>query len=128
MKRFRLDAPDGSIEWGGTNPLAARLNRELVIEALQGRWQVEPFHRLVKQLTGSEKGQCRQAPAQRNHRACCYLAWVWLRPPARARRQTLYQAQQQQCAPYWRQLNHLRPHMSCGYLTPAAAHASTQPL
>lgn len=24
--------------------------------------------------------------------------------------------------------NHLRPHMSCGYLTPAAAHASTQPL
>ena len=24
--------------------------------------------------------------------------------------------------------NHLRPHMSCGYLTPAAAHESTQPL
>ena len=24
--------------------------------------------------------------------------------------------------------NHLRPHMSCGYLTPAAAHASTEPL
>jgi transposase InsO family protein len=24
--------------------------------------------------------------------------------------------------------NHLRPHISCGYLTPAAAHASTQPL
>ncbi|WP_243650985.1 IS3 family transposase [Hymenobacter gummosus] len=24
--------------------------------------------------------------------------------------------------------NHLRPHMSCGYSTPAAAHASTQPL
>ncbi|WP_324680351.1 IS3 family transposase [Hymenobacter sp. GOD-10R] len=27
-----------------------------------------------------------------------------------------------------RNYNHLRPHMSCGYLTPAAAHASTQPL
>ena len=24
--------------------------------------------------------------------------------------------------------NHLRPRMSCGYLTPAAAHASTEPL
>lgn len=24
--------------------------------------------------------------------------------------------------------NHLRPHMSCGYLTPAAAHVSTEPL
>ena len=24
--------------------------------------------------------------------------------------------------------NHLRPHMSCGYLTPAAAHSSTEPL
>lgn len=27
-----------------------------------------------------------------------------------------------------RNYNHLRPHLSCGYLTPAAAHASTQPL
>jgi putative transposase len=27
-----------------------------------------------------------------------------------------------------RNYNHLRPHMSCGYLTPAAAHASTEPL
>jgi len=27
-----------------------------------------------------------------------------------------------------RNYNHLRPHMSCGYLTPAAAHASTAPL
>ena len=24
--------------------------------------------------------------------------------------------------------NHLRPHMNCGYLTPAAAHSSTEPL
>jgi putative transposase len=24
--------------------------------------------------------------------------------------------------------NHLRPHMSCGYLTPAAAYISTEPL
>ena len=27
-----------------------------------------------------------------------------------------------------RNYNHLRPHMSCGYLTPAAAHVSTEPL
>ena len=27
-----------------------------------------------------------------------------------------------------RNYNHLRPHMSCGYLTPAAAHISTEPL
>ncbi|WP_156176515.1 integrase core domain-containing protein, partial [Hymenobacter terrenus] len=27
-----------------------------------------------------------------------------------------------------RNYNHLRPHMSCRYLTPAAAHASTEPL
>ena len=27
-----------------------------------------------------------------------------------------------------RNYNHQRPHMSCGYLTPAAAHASTEPL
>ena len=27
-----------------------------------------------------------------------------------------------------RNYNHLRPYMSCGYLTPAAAHTSTEPL
>ena len=43
------------------------MTREMVIDALQVRWQVEAFHRSFKQLTGSEKCQCRKTESQRNH-------------------------------------------------------------
>ena len=87
-----------------TNHLATHLTREIVIEAVQVRWQVEEFHRSFKQLTGPEKCQCRKATAQRNGLTCCYLAWVSLRQHARRLEQTIYQAHQQQWAPYLRQL------------------------
>ncbi|AWM35263.1 transposase [Hymenobacter nivis] len=92
VKLFKLVTIDGSIEWVITNYLAAHLNREMVIEAVQVRWQVEEFHRSFKQLTGSEKCQCRKAQAQRNHLTCCYLVWVTLRQYARAIGRTIYQA------------------------------------
>ena len=104
VKLFKLVATNGDIEWVITNHLAAHLTREMVIEAAQVRWQVEKFHRSFKQLTESEKCQCRKATAQRNHRTCCYLDWVSLRQHARQMRQTIYQAHQQQWAPYLRQL------------------------
>lgn len=50
----------------------------MVIGAVQARWQVEESRRSFKQLTGAEKCPCRRAQAQRNHLACCYLAWVSL--------------------------------------------------
>lgn len=104
VKLFKLVATDGSIEWVVTNHLAAHLNREMVIDAVQVRWQIEEFHRSFKQLTGSEKCQCRKAQAQRNHLTCCYLAWVSLRQHARHLKQTLYQTHRQQWTPYLRQL------------------------
>ena len=103
VKLFKLVATDGSIEWVVTNHLAAHLSREMVIEAVQVRWQVEEFHRSFKQLTGSEKCQCRKASAQRNHLTCCYLAWVSLRQHARAIGQTIYQAHQQPWSDFLRQ-------------------------
>ena len=104
VKRFKLVATNGDIEWVITNLLAAHLTREMVIDAVQVRWQVEEFHRSFKQLMGAEKCQYRNANAQRNHLACCYLAWVSLRQHARRIGQTIYQAHQQQWAPYLRQL------------------------
>ena len=92
LKLFKLVATDGSIEWVITNHLAAHLNREMVLDAVQVRWQAEEFHRSFKQLTGSEKCQCRTAQAQRNHLTCCYLAWVSLRQHAYAIGRTMYQA------------------------------------
>jgi hypothetical protein len=53
----------GDIIWFITNLLAANLTREMVIEAVQGRWQVEEFHRSFKQVTGSEKCPCRKEMA-----------------------------------------------------------------
>ena len=76
----------------------------MMIEAVQVCWQVEEFHRGFKQLTGAEKYQCRNANAQHNHLTCCHLAWVSLRQHARRIGQTIYQAHQQQWAPYLRQL------------------------
>jgi hypothetical protein len=102
VKRFKLVATNGDIVWVITNHLAAHLTREMVIEAVQGRWQVEEFHRSFKQVTGSEKCPCRKEMAQRNHLACCYWAWVSLGQHARRMGQTIYQAHQQQWAPYLR--------------------------
>ena len=50
---------------------------------------IEELHRGLKQLTGSEKCQCRAARAQRNHWACCYHAWVSLKVKAKELGQTM---------------------------------------
>ncbi len=92
VKLLQLVATDGRIEWALTNPLAAHLNRELVIDAVQVRWQVEEFPRSLKQVTGSENCPCRNAQAQRNHLTCSHLAWASLRQYARSIGRTVYQA------------------------------------
>ena len=56
------------------------------------RWQIEQMHRELKQLVGTEKCQCRHARSQRNHLACCYLAWLALKMRARQVATTLYAA------------------------------------
>ena len=104
VRLFKLVAPNGDIAWVVTNHFAFARTQHLVEATTRTRWQVEEFHRSFKQLTGAEKSQCRRAQAQRNHMACCYLAWVSLRQFARQTAQTLYQAHQQQWAPYLRQL------------------------
>ena len=104
VRLFKLVASNGDIEWVVTNNFAFALTQQLVEATTRTRWQVEEFHRSFKQLTGAEKCQCRRAQAQRNHLACCYLAWVSLRQFAQQTAQTLYQAHQQQWAPYLRQL------------------------
>lgn len=104
VRLFRLVAPKGDVEWVITNNFAFTLTQQLLEATTRTRWQVEEFHRSFKQLTGAERCQCRRAQAQRNHLACCYLAWVSLREFARTTAQTIYQAHQQQWAPYLRQL------------------------
>jgi hypothetical protein len=91
LKLFKLVDTEGNIEWVITNNLAEDFTRLRAIEAIQVRWQVEEFHRSFKQLTGSEKCQCRKARSQRNHLACCYSAWVAIKVKAKEMKTTIYQ-------------------------------------
>jgi hypothetical protein len=90
VRLFKLVAPNGDIDWVITNDLDEALTAQVAEDSSDVRWQVEELHRGLKQLTGSEKCQCRAARAQRNHLACCYHAWVSLQVKAKELGQTLY--------------------------------------
>lgn len=91
VKLFKLVAPNGDIDWVITNDSDVSVNRFVAQLANDTRWQIETFHRSFKQLTGSQRCQCRKARSQRNHLACCYQAWVALQVKARQMGQTIYQ-------------------------------------
>lgn len=91
VRLFRIAAPNGRTEYIITNDLTASLDCLAAEKATAVRWQIEDFHRSFKQLTGSEKCQCRKALAQRNHLACCFHAWVSLKVRAKQLNTTIYQ-------------------------------------
>jgi len=100
LKLFKLVDTEGNIEWVITNKLAEDFTRLRAIQAVQVRWQVEEFHRSFKQLTGSEKCQCRKERSQRNHLACCYAAWVAIKVKAQEMKTTMYQVRNNLFAEY----------------------------
>jgi hypothetical protein len=55
------------------------------------RWVIENMHREVKQLTGIENCQCRKQRIQRNHIACAFLVWAFLKRVANKIGKTVYQ-------------------------------------
>ena len=91
VRLFKLVAPNGNIDWVITNCPDETLTAHVAQDANDVRWQVEELHRGLKQLTGSEKCQCRKARSQRNHLACCYHAWLSLTVKAKQLHKTLYQ-------------------------------------
>ncbi len=100
LKLFKLVDTEGDIEWVITNKLAEDFTRLRAIQAVQVRWQVEEFHRSFKQLTGSEKCQCRKDRSQRNHPACCYSAWVAMKVKANEMKTSMYQVRNNLFAEY----------------------------
>ena len=90
VKLFKVVAKNRDIDWIITNDLDETMTTQVAQEANDLRWQVEEFHRELKQLTGSEKCQCRKARSQRNHLACCYHAWLSLKVQAKALSKTMY--------------------------------------
>ena len=102
VRLFKIVATNGDVDWVITNDLDETLTTQVAQEANDVRWQVEAFHRELKQLTGSEKCQCRKARSQRNHLACCYHAWLSLKVHANSLGKTLYQARRDLFSDYLR--------------------------
>ncbi len=90
VKLFKVVATNGDIDWIITND-PELLSTSDVQDQNDRRWQIEQFHRELKQLTGSEKCQCRKARSQRNHLGYCYLAWLALKVQAKKLDLSLYQ-------------------------------------
>ena len=102
VRLFKMVAPNGDIDWLITNRShtgEGDTQRAITAQDVQKhnavRWQIEQLHRELKQLVGSEKCQCRKARSQRNHLACCYLAWVAIKVHANKLETTLYAAHRQ---------------------------------
>ena len=106
VKLFKVVAKNGDIDWIITNDLDETMTTQVAQDADDLRWQVEEFHRELKQLTGSEKCQCRKARSQRNHLACCYHAWLSLKVHAKALDKTIYRVRTDLFSDYLR--NELR--------------------
>lgn len=66
-------------------------NGRSAIAQADGHWEIEQFHQELKQLTGSEKCQCRKQRVQRNHLVCCYHAWLTMKVKAFELQKTIYQ-------------------------------------
>lgn len=92
VRLFKVVAPNGHIDWAITNDSDPTVTTQVVQTQSDVRWQVEEVHRGLKQLTGTERCQCRSARSQRTHLACCYQAWLSLKVFAHRTGQTLYHA------------------------------------
>ena len=90
VRLFKVVAPDGDIEWVITNRPGS-ISTDFIQNENAVRWQIEQMHRELKQLTGTEKCECRSQRSQRNHLACCYQAWLAIKVMATKLNQTMYQ-------------------------------------
>lgn len=90
VKLFRVTVSSHRTEFVVTNDLTQ--NSTAAAQQESGvRWQIEAFHRELKQLTGVESCQCRKARIQRNHIACAVLVWTRLKAIAYQSGRTVYQ-------------------------------------
>lgn len=91
IKVFRFVSRNGRTDYIGTSILDATTRQ--VKTFLGKRWQIEVFHRELKQTCGLECCQSRTSRAQRNHIALSILSWI---KQARIRKQNNLSFYQQQ--------------------------------
>lgn len=102
VKLFRVEVSTNRTDWVVTNDLAQDSTIDTQ-DVCAIRWKIEQFHRELKQLTGVEKCQCRNARIQRNHIAFAVLVWIRLTELARKSLTNVYQLKRSMLSSYLRQ-------------------------
>ena len=87
VQLFRVAVNDNRTDWIVTNDTTQDSSDD-TRNVCAIRWEIEQFHREIKQLTSIENNQCRKARIQCNHICCCMLAWVQLARQARKKVKT----------------------------------------
>jgi len=99
---FRFLISNNKVDYIVTNDKSQKTDGA-VQKAYSSRWVVESMHREIKQLTGIEKCQCRKQRIQRNHIACAFLVWAFLKRTANKTRQTIFQVKNSLLDDYMKQ-------------------------
>lgn len=88
---FRFVAKNGSTDYIGTN--IETPTRKQIASLVGKRWEIEVFHRELKQTCGLEHCQSRNGGAQRNHIVLSVLSWIKAADVRRKDELSLYQQQ-----------------------------------
>lgn len=71
---FRFEAKNGRTDYFGTN--IENPTKERVVSLVGKRWEIEVFHKELKQTCGLECSQARTSRSQRNHILLSVLSWI----------------------------------------------------
>ncbi len=88
---FRLVARNGNTRYYGTN--IENITKKEMISFVRKRWEIEVFHRELKQTCGLENCQARTSRSQRNHIVLSVLSWINLNYARKKHNLTLYRQQ-----------------------------------
>lgn len=86
---FRFVAKNGRTDYFGTNIESP--TRENITSLVRKRWEIEVFHRELKQTCGLEESQARTSRSQRNHIVLSVLSWIKKQEVRRTQNLTFYQ-------------------------------------
>jgi Transposase DDE domain len=71
---FRFESTDRRTDYIGTN--RENPTRDHISALVKKRWEIEVFHRELKQTCGLEQCQARTSRSQRNHIVLSVLTWI----------------------------------------------------
>ncbi len=100
VKLFKIIVSTDRTDYIITNDMT--IDDQNVIKSVNGmRWNIESFHKEIKQITGIESCQCRKNRSQRNHINLALRAWIYIKQQAVKLKATVYKLKQNQLDEYY---------------------------